>query len=121
EQLNVPFSRLVLGGFSQGGGLATDLALHSPKPPGALAILSGAVVTLGAWRTLMSSRRGLKVFHSHGVQDPVLPFATAEMLRDAMVQAELDHSFVPFRGGHTIPAAVMERFGAFLRGLAAAA
>src|SRR6478735_6210276 len=71
----------VLGGFSQGAMLATDVVLRTSRPFGGLALLSGTLISHDEWLPLMAARRGLSVLQSHGRGDPVLPFELAERLR----------------------------------------
>lgn len=94
---------LVLGGFSQGAMLSTDVTLHAERPPAGLAILSGSLIAKDEWRPLMKARAGLPVLQSHGRSDPVLSYAIAEMLRQELTQAGLQVEFIPFNGGHGIP------------------
>lgn len=106
-----PPERLVLGGFSQGAMLATDVTLRAERPPAALAILSGSLISRGEWLPLMKSRAGLPVLQSHGRADPVLSYAVAEMLRDELSHAGLSVEFVAFNGGHGIPNAALDALG----------
>jgi phospholipase/carboxylesterase len=114
-ELGVESNRIVLGGFSQGAMLATDTVLRSQRPLAGLAILSGTLLSRTAWSALAPARSGLPVFQSHGRSDPVLPFSLAEQLRDLLSAAELPLEWLPFSGGHGIPAPALVRFGAFLR------
>jgi phospholipase/carboxylesterase len=111
--------KTIIGGFSQGAMLATDIVLRTERPFGALAILSGTVISRLEWAQLMSARRGLPVLQSHGRADPVLPFAVAEQLRDELSAAGLAVNFVPFNGGHGIPGSVLEGLTTLVRGVAA--
>ena len=110
--------KLVLGGFSQGGMLALDVALHSPAAlAGLLAglvVLSGTHIAADEWGPRLDARRGLPVFLSHGRIDELLPFRVAEGLRDTLTAHGLRVEWVPFQGGHGIPAAVADGVGAFL-------
>lgn len=101
-----PPERVVLGGFSQGAMLATDVTLHAERPPAALAILSGSLIAREEWLPLLPRRAGLPVLQSHGRGDPILPYPIAEALRDALTSAGLPVTFVSFNGGHGIPQAV---------------
>jgi phospholipase/carboxylesterase len=92
----------IIGGFSQGAMLATDVVLRSDRTFGGLAVLSGTLISHAEWRPLMSTRAGLPVLQSHGRIDPVLPFFLAERLRDELAGAGLAVEFVPFNGGHGI-------------------
>jgi phospholipase/carboxylesterase len=110
-----PTARLVLGGFSQGAMLALDVALRHPERPFAgVVLMSGTLLAEDEWTSRMPARKGLRVFQSHGEEDPLLPFFLAERLRDRLVEAGLEVTFV---GPHTIPDATMDKLGAWLRAL----
>jgi phospholipase/carboxylesterase len=106
--------RLVLGGFSQGAMLATDVTLHAERPPAALVILSGSLIARDEWLPRMKARAGLPVLQSHGRADPVLGYALAEKLRDELKDAGLQVTFVSFNGGHGIPNGVLDELGKLL-------
>jgi len=121
DKLEAPPERIVLGGFSKGAMLATDVALRMERPPAGLVILSGAPVCVDEWQTLVSKRAGLPVLQSHGRADPILPYAGAEWLRDLLEGSRLPVEFVPFNGGHGIPDGVLDRLGPFVTSAAAKA
>jgi phospholipase/carboxylesterase len=106
--------KLVLGGFSQGGMLALDVALHSPAALAGLVLLSCTHIAADEWAPRLDARRGLPVFMSHGRVDEMLSFAVAEGLRDTLGAHGLPVEWVPFHGGHGIPPAVADGAGAFL-------
>jgi len=106
--------RIVLGGFSQGSMLATDVALRSARPLAGLAVLSGTLLAADEWLPLMAARKGLPVFQSHGTEDPILPYVVADRLRRALDDAGLVVDFTPFEGGHGIPPTVMRDLGRWL-------
>jgi phospholipase/carboxylesterase len=107
--------KLVIGGFSQGSMLTTDLALREERPLAGLVAMSGTVLGEAVWRQRASSRKGLPVFQSHGRGDPLLPFSLAERLRDLLREGGADVQFVPFAGGHTITGEVLEALSDFLK------
>jgi phospholipase/carboxylesterase len=115
RDLAPPPGRLVLGGFSQGGMLALDVALRSSFALSGLLLLSATHIAAREWAPRLAARRGLPVLMSHGQDDALLPFSVAEGLRDALVAAELRVEWIPFRGGHGIPPAVVDAAGAFLQ------
>lgn len=115
ESLSVPSQSLVLGGFSQGAMLSTDLVLHSDIPFAGLALLSSALIAKQEWLTRLPNRQGLPVFQSHGTDDPVLGFSMAKQLREHIQLAGLPVSWIEFRGGHEIPIQVLEGLGTFLQ------
>ena len=110
----VGLQRTVLGGFSQGSMLATDLALRAEEPPAGLAVLSGAPITKDAWLERMQARKGLPVFQSHGRQDAVLPYAWGEALKEILEQGGLEVAFHPFQGPHGIPGEVASALARWL-------
>ena len=113
-QTGLPFSKLLLGGFSQGAMIATDLALRLPEPPACLAILSGTLLLEELWTAKARARAGLPVFQSHGRVDPILRFDAAERLRDLLVEAGIKVDWVPFDGPHAIPLVVLRKLAEFL-------
>ena len=114
QQTGLPGSRLVLGGFSQGAMLATDVALRLPEAPAGLCIFSGTLLAEAEWGPLARQRGPLRVFQSHGREDQILPFVAAEWLRDLLVESGMEVDFLPFRGGHQIPVDALERCAAML-------
>ncbi len=109
-----PPERVVLGGFSQGAMLATDVALRAERPPAGLVVMSGAPIAVEEWKQLAPKRAGMPVLQSHGRADPVLPYEGAEWLRDLLEGSLLKVEFLPFNGGHSIPSGVLERLGPFV-------
>lgn len=113
-----PSSRLVLGGFSQGAMLSLDVALRAPpRKLAGLVQMSGTIIAEREWKPLLSGRKELKVFQSHGRADAILPFAAAERLSKMLSDAGLEVAFDPFHGPHTIPAQTLRRLSAWIRDL----
>jgi phospholipase/carboxylesterase len=54
------------------------------------------------------------VFMSHGKGDPVLPFQIADDLHGLLRAAHHEVTWVPFAGGHEIPAPVLSQLHSFL-------
>lgn len=96
-------SACVLAGFSQGAMLSLEVALRTAAPPTALALLSSTILAKASQAPRLSRLAGTPILQSHGQNDPVLPFASAEKLRDFLKGEALDVTWVPFRGGHEIP------------------
>lgn len=115
EKLGVPHDRLVLGGFSQGGMLATDVMLHMDRPPAGLAVLSGTLVNAAEWEKLAAKFPGFYYFLSHGSRDPVLNIAMAERLERLLAAAGWQGKLQRFDGAHEIPSEVLIQLGAYLR------
>ncbi len=106
--------KMILGGFSQGAMLAMDVALRSEREIAGLVLLSGTLLAEREWKPLMKARAGLRVFQSHGSEDPILPYALAVRLRDELASAGLDVTFEAFRGPHAIPPSVLHALSQWL-------
>lgn len=113
-QTGLPASRIVLGGFSQGSMLATDVALRLDDAPGALCVWSGTLLCEEEWRELAAKRGPLKILQSHGKIDPILPFEAATWLRDLFLESGFDVDFIEFDNVHTIPREAVTSFAELL-------
>lgn len=116
-ETGLPAGKIVLGGFSQGSMVATDLTLRIEEPPAALIIYSGTLLCQSEWRAAAEQRGPLKVLQSHGRQDMILPFRFAEDLNQVLSETGGEVEFVPFDGPHTIPAVALEKTVALLQEL----
>jgi phospholipase/carboxylesterase len=108
--------RLIIGGFSQGGMLTTEVALFASRPFAGLAVMSGTLLSQARWReAARASGPSLHALLSHGRADPLLPFEGASALRQMLEGAGARVEWVPHNGQHEIPMAVIERLGAFAK------
>ncbi len=103
----IPAQKTIVGGFSQGAMLATEVALQSQDRPAGLVAWSGALINQAEWRNLAGAGERLSVVQSHGLWDPILPFATGEALRELLVETGHAVNFVSFQGYHSIPEAAL--------------
>jgi phospholipase/carboxylesterase len=113
-QTGLPMSKVVLGGFSQGAMITTDIALRLPEAPAALVVLSGTLLVEDVWKQKAKARAGLPIFQSHGRVDPILRFDAAERLREVFTEAGSPPEWVPFDGPHAIPGSVLRKLAQFL-------
>lgn len=116
QHFGLAADRFVLGGFSQGAMLATDVALRLSSAPAGLAILSGALINEAEWRPLLDqAKRGpLRVLQSHGRHDSILPFPMGLALHEMLLESGAEVDFVPFPGDHEIPTLVVQRMANLL-------
>lgn len=107
-------SRIVVGGFSQGGIMSIEAALVTPGLAG-IAVLSGRSLPHSAanYRALS----GLRVFASHGRQDSRIPFAQAEIFMDQASTGGAVVERVIFDGDHAIPPVVVNSLATWLQAL----
>lgn len=110
-------ARLVLGGFSQGGMLATDTALRSSETPAGLIVMSSMTMSESRWRELAPTRAGMRVMITHGTRDPLLDLAEANHLSRLFEQAGLPVDLHTFDGPHTVDLSSASAIGRWLRGL----
>jgi phospholipase/carboxylesterase len=108
--------KTVLGGFSQGAMLTTEVALHSERPWAGLAAISGALISRERW-TQAAAKSGpqMHVLMTHGRRDPILPFVGAEALANLLRDASATVTFVPHGGGHEIPDSALAALETFAR------
>lgn len=101
--------RVVIAGFSQGAGLAGDIAAEEPRI-GALASLSAC----GFWlREALPRRSGLRVLLAHGARDKVCPVIESRSLAAVLKTANVPVRYLEFDGEHEIPPQVIQALVAF--------
>lgn len=116
KQYSVKREKLILGGFSQGSMITTELVTHQKNPYAGLIVFSGTRIGGERWQEgLNALGNRLSVLMSHGRRDPLLPFGRAEALRDMMLAAGAKVTFVEHRGAHEIPPSAVEAASAFAR------
>lgn len=114
RKLGVPTSKMILGGFSQGSMLATDIVATSDKVFAGLVVLSGTLLNKDVWTAGLAKRKDFPVLQSHGRQDAILPYFLAEALRDLFKSSGMKCEFVEHAGGHEIPRGVLIAMKKFL-------
>ncbi|MBS0468183.1 MAG: dienelactone hydrolase family protein [Proteobacteria bacterium] len=118
RQLGIPAERVVAGGFSQGGIMALTLLLTRP------ALLQAAMV----WHSRLlpqalaaaapaADLAGRQLWVSHGVQDNVIPLASARAIRDHARTLPLALSYREYPGVHEIRPEELRDSMAWLQGL----
>ena len=109
--------RLVLGGFSQGAMVSTEVTLRSPADVTGLVLWSGSMLDEPGWTKRAADLKTTKFLQSHGGADPVLPFAMAERLYKLLRAGGAEGQLVSFGGGHEIPMTVLRKTAEFIRDL----
>lgn len=109
--------RLVLGGFSQGAMIATEVAMEQPSDVSALVLYSGVMLDEKGWTEKASGLKGKKLLQSHGSSDSVLPFSAGKRLFEMLKNAGMDGEFVGFPGGHEIPPQILKKTAQLLKSL----
>lgn len=103
QKYDLPSNRVIVGGFSQGSMLATDVALHYPHKLAGLIVWSGALICESAWKAAAEKQAKLKIVQTHGRQDMILSLSGALDLKSMLENSGHDVRFHQFNGPHTIP------------------
>ncbi len=109
QQWNCDVSRFIVGGFSQGAMVTTNLTLTRQLRVAQLCIFSGTLLNSTEWSELAKSHPGLNVLMSHGNEDQILPIEAAELLRDMLQETGHAVDYLEFPGPHTIPQEILIR------------
>ncbi|AHK63189.1 hypothetical protein BOKEGFJH_00305 [Chlamydia avium] len=107
-EINRPHHDIILGGFSQGAMMTTQLILSSKIPYCGALICSGAMIFEKGWEENISVCGKSPFIQSHGYQDNILPYYHGEKLY-SLLSRQLDGDFISFHGGHEIPTAVLQK------------
>ncbi|MBU2678461.1 MAG: alpha/beta fold hydrolase [Gammaproteobacteria bacterium] len=79
-------NRIVIAGFSQGGAIAINAALHSKTRLGGLMALSTYIALPGELSDSVG-HRGIPIFMAHGSFDPMLPMQWGRASADKLIEA----------------------------------
>ncbi|HMJ03109.1 MAG TPA: phospholipase [Conexibacter sp.] len=91
EALGVPWSRTVLGGFSQGTAMSFALGLGPGRPaPAGILALSGFMPSVPGYEPVLDGRSEFPVALGHGAADPVIPATFAHDARSRLLAAGVD-------------------------------
>lgn len=105
----LPRGRVVVAGFSQGAGMAIDLAVDESRI-GRLASFSPC----SSWLRGELPKHDVRVFLAHGRGDAICPVEESRSLAKVLDAAKRPATYVEFDGGHHIPMDVAKRFVAFV-------
>lgn len=110
-----PHCDIVVGGFSQGAILSSNLLTEANESQ-----LKGVILYSPAFDLTHppSKNQALpRVMIAHGRSDRILPFSESEKLKEQLEAIGCEVTFVAFEGSHTIPPAAVEATTKFLRDL----
>ena len=115
--LKLNYNQLIIGGFSQGAMLSTEIAISSNQTFKSLLILSGTLICKERWKKQASQNKNFPFFQSHGINDMVLQYEKAKQLYDTLNNETFKGSFHEFKGGHEIPNSITQKIAEFLNNL----
>jgi phospholipase/carboxylesterase len=99
---DLPSARVVIAGFSQGAGMAIDMAVEEPR--------IGAVASFSPCYSRLRGelpKRDLRVLLAHGTKDTVCPIEESRSLARALEAAHKPARYIEFDGAHTVPPEVV--------------
>jgi phospholipase/carboxylesterase len=115
EETGIPWSRTVIGGFSQGAVMSYALALGKGRPsPAGLLAMSGFIPEVDGFE-LDAARPGLPIAITHGTLDPIISVEFARRARQRLEAAGNRLLYREFPVGHGIDPAVLPDLRAWLR------
>ncbi len=115
--LSGKYKKVILGGFSQGAMVATELALKNSDEIQGLMIFSGVLVNEELWGLLIKEANTINFIQSHGAQDEVLSVEGARSLYELLKNSNHKGDYYEFSGGHEIPMECLTKAGSFLKEL----
>jgi phospholipase/carboxylesterase len=108
-QLGVTPDRVVLGGFSQGGIMALSLLRTQPAMQQAAMVMHSRLLPeVDALAAPPEALHGKQLWVSHGLQDGVIPVASARAIRDLAGTLPLALTYHEYPGAHEIRPAELQ-------------
>jgi phospholipase/carboxylesterase len=109
-------SRIVVGGFSQGGALAAWVALRYEKPlAGTIALSTFLARNAPIEAEAAVANRSLSVFGAHGTSDQVVAVKNGRELRERLVKIGCDVEWHEYPMGHEVCMEEIAHWGTWLR------
>jgi predicted esterase len=102
-EAGAPGSRVVLAGFSQGAGVALDVAVEDPR----IEAVTSVSPRRSFFRGELPKREGLRILLAHGSRDQVCPVEASRSLARELEAANKPARYLEFDGGHAIPPEVV--------------
>jgi predicted esterase len=114
ETNGLPYSRMVLAGFSQGGALSVFTGFSLPQKLAGIVCLSGYLPAASQFK-ITSGLESTPVLHCHGTQDMVVNHALAGKSREKVLgYGATDYTIESYPIGHTVSMDELRRVQDFL-------
>ena len=115
-QRGIPASRIVLGGFSQGGAMALWTGLRHPERLAGILCLSAYLPLLDSLPGERSEvNRDTPLFLAHGAGDPVVPIERGLATRNRLQELGYDVAWRTYPVEHSVDLDEVRDVGAWLR------
>jgi phospholipase/carboxylesterase len=111
----VPPERIALAGFSQGGAIALQLGLRTPRRlAGVIALSTYLPLPATLAREKSAAGAAVPIFMAHGSYDPVIPLARAETSRRILEREGYAIDWHVYPMAHAVSAEEIAAIGAWL-------
>ncbi len=109
QTTNIPFSQIILGGFSQGGAMALDVGVRLP--------LAGLMVLSGYLHAPLQPQQASlpPTLMIHGRQDQVVPLQAAHQARDSLQAVGITPQYQEYDMGHEVQPMVFSQIQSFVK------
>lgn len=116
QERGIPFSRIVLAGFSQGGAVALHTGLRFPQTLAGIMALSAYLPLADTVDTEISeANRSTPIFMAHGTLDPVVPVQMGKMTFDFLVHEGFKPSWKDYPMPHAVCPEEIRDIGVWLQ------
>ncbi|MFK7738853.1 MAG: alpha/beta hydrolase [Planctomycetota bacterium] len=103
HERGVPWNRIVLAGFSQGGAISLFAGIRQPERlAGVIALSTYLVVEEALTAEVTLANRDVPILQGHGSIDEMVPFVRGEAARDRLQQEGYSVDFRSYPIGHGV-------------------
>lgn len=118
HERGVPWDRIVLAGFSQGGAVALFQGLRHPERlAGLVALSTYMVVAESLAEEASAANQDVPIFQAHGSLDPMVPLERGEAARDELQRRGYAVDFHTYPIPHSVNMDEVLAIRAFLMGV----
>jgi phospholipase/carboxylesterase len=115
HERGVPYRRIVLAGFSQGGAMALHTALRFEQALGGVVVLSGYLLVPDAFeQERRPENQETPLLFCHGTHDPMVPLFLAEAAVDRLQHAQYAARLERYPMAHTLCVEEVAEIATFL-------
>ena len=103
HQRGIPYEKILLAGFSQGGAIALQVALRfQHRLAGVMALSTYLALPDTLVAEASQVNRELSVFMAHGIDDPIVPFALGDACRQQLVEQHYNVQWHAYPMEHSV-------------------
>jgi len=117
EKTGATAGNMVLGGFSQGGGLTLRFGLRRPETFAGLIVLSGAFRDADGLKETLPPGRAQPIFIAHGLFDPMVTVERGKATKAFLEEAGYSPVYNEYEMAHEITPEVIHDLQQWLRGV----